>query len=280
MQGIILIVLLVALGGLLYTWVSRRRRDKRMGIKRKSFGCLVAVVIGAMVLIEAVTGGFIPVLKVPFFLIFGWIGFIIRVAPSIRPNPEAAIAGIIGLGILGIGAHLFLQWLYRNWGHENTEDPIEERKWRPRWTAIGIVILVLMFATSIAFIGSVHQIGWLIKSDEPMMVSSWAKRNIERDMASICQTPFRDFISAEQYRSELWKYRELREKSRDYHVLTVEGLDDHMGVVVVFPRDPVQRKEIGVRVCRGSYDIKEHNADELPKIIEQVNDGSLFDPEN
>lgn len=266
---------IVAVG--LYVIQARRHRKNHVNKKRSRAGCLVAVLIAFLLIVEVGSYGFFPALKVPLLLAFGWIRYLNRVIPLITPNWGALIVGVIGLGLLVVGVHFFLRWLYRSWNHGEVEAAIAERKWYTRWTIVGTVLFILMFATSIAFIGTVHQLGWLIKSDEPMMVSSWAGSNIKRSMKYLCQNPFRDDNkSASRYQAELWRDAELLRRSRDFHVLPIDGPEDTVGAVVVFPRDPVQRKEMGVRVCRSEREMEEHTADELPQILQKLNDGSLL----
>lgn len=44
-------------------------------------------------------------------------------------------------------------------------------RWRLRWTAISLGVVLLMFVCGIAATGVAHQAGWLIRSEEPMFES-------------------------------------------------------------------------------------------------------------
>jgi prepilin-type processing-associated H-X9-DG protein len=45
---------------------------------------------------------------------------------------------------------------------------IARARWRVRWTALSVVIVLLMFTAGIAATGITHQAAWLARSDQPM----------------------------------------------------------------------------------------------------------------
>lgn len=102
--------------------------------------------------------------------LFGWLGFLIRVIPEIRWNPLAVATALACLAGLAVGAHAFLDWLFRSW-HAGPEAP---PPWRKGWTASLVVLVVLTFAAGIATVGAAHQLAWLGTSPEPWLKSDWS----------------------------------------------------------------------------------------------------------
>src|SRR5438067_1454567 len=74
-------------------------------------------------------------------LVFGWFGYVARVAA---------------------GLHGFLRWLCRETGGS-------EARWKTRWTLSIVGVVVLMFAAGIATVGVAHQTAWLITGKRPLV---------------------------------------------------------------------------------------------------------------
>ncbi len=105
------------------------------------------ITIAIVGILSAIGDSFFPFEGI-FLIIFGWIYFITDVFPYININQNMLVVGIITVLVLAVGVHLFLSSF--------TE------KWRLRWSLTGLSLFILMFITSIALTGFVHQMTWLI----------------------------------------------------------------------------------------------------------------------
>ena len=119
-------------------------------------GMAIVLVVG---LISASVGNEV-VLEVWATLLAGWIGFLQRVGPKMRPTLGGLVTFLGCLVVLGPGLHLFLGWLYRSIGRADTG---ARRRWRVRWTAALLALVVLMFVAGISAVGVVHQAGWIAR---------------------------------------------------------------------------------------------------------------------
>lgn len=92
-----------------------------------------------------------------FTLLFGWWKYLAHVAPRVRFNVEIALCSAVALVLATIGLHRILRWWRIACG--------DGGRWRAGWTIRLTAMLLLMFATSIAATGIVHQMGWLFRTD-------------------------------------------------------------------------------------------------------------------
>ncbi len=90
-------------------------------------------------------------LEVPFRLLLGWAPYLVHVVPQTQINVELLLCslGALALGMIG------LQYLMSRL--------CAPKHWPWRWTLAWCAMLVVMFSTSIAAVGIVHQAGWLFR---------------------------------------------------------------------------------------------------------------------
>ncbi|MBI3857617.1 MAG: hypothetical protein HY293_18200 [Planctomycetes bacterium] len=127
-----------------------------------------------LVLLFGILIGFIDVwlIEALVHLATGWAIHAFAVLPQVTLNWS-------GLGMLvvcllltaGLG-HRFCRWLWAGTGHA---DP-----WRPRWTAAGLGIIVLMFAAGMAVTAVAHQTGWLLRGPATL-VDANSRASFERN---------------------------------------------------------------------------------------------------
>ncbi|MBL9113930.1 MAG: hypothetical protein JNJ83_02915 [Verrucomicrobiaceae bacterium] len=111
-------------------------------------------------LLEALCGLTSFVVKVPLRLLYGWVPFLMSVVPSMTVRWE-----MVGLSLLSLSLAM--------WGATRLLAP----KWR-HWRVVGAgaLFLIVLFATSIAAVGIVHQVGWLFRSG-PWVEYSFSQNN-------------------------------------------------------------------------------------------------------
>src|SRR5262249_15228470 len=95
-------------------------------------------------------------------VLFGWLPFLGRVLPEVRPDGPSVLVGVVALLLFGVGVH----WLGRAW--RRTANPVGGR-WRIRWTVAVVLGVVLLFTAGISVIGITHQVAWLATSEQPLV---------------------------------------------------------------------------------------------------------------
>ena len=107
------------------------------------------VVIVLLLLILLAGAG--ELLEPPFRLFFGWLFHLRNVLPALSWSLETILCSL-GALLLGVaGLHLLMPKL--------TGKP-----WPMRWSVAWCGLLTLLFATSVAAVGIVHQAGWLFRA--------------------------------------------------------------------------------------------------------------------
>jgi hypothetical protein len=139
---------------------------------RKVLKWLAITLAGLFVLfILLITFGFIP-FDFAGLLLFGWIAFLRRVLPQMTFNPEIALDAAVALALALFGLHRILcAWTRR--------DGEESAKWRFGWTLKITVMMLLLFAASIAAVGMAHQIGWLSQGPKLIEMSGMGRQTKE-----------------------------------------------------------------------------------------------------
>lgn len=110
------------------------------------------------------------------YALFGWLLFLLHNLPEVRFRPASFAQAVVAFGLLLWATHSFLGWLYRRRPQEDAPEedsseakPSAPREWQFRWSAACVVSIVVMFAAGISMIALVHQVGWLVTSDQPLM---------------------------------------------------------------------------------------------------------------
>ena len=100
-----------------------------------------------------------------FHAFFGWAPYLAKVIPQITWNAEIAACsvGALLLGVVG------MRWLMPRLS--------PSRQWPWRWSFAWCGLLVLLFGTSIAAIGVVHQVGWLFRAPQLIDGHFWSASN-------------------------------------------------------------------------------------------------------
>lgn len=90
-------------------------------------------------------------LEVPLRLLIGWAPYLAQVVPQTQVNVELLLCSLGALLLGMVGMQCLMSQLRAPNG------------WPWRWTLIWCGILIVMFSTSIAAVGIVHQVGWLFR---------------------------------------------------------------------------------------------------------------------
>jgi prepilin-type processing-associated H-X9-DG protein len=128
-------------------------------------------ILSAVLVILTCMGFAVPV-DFAVAVVLGWIWYLARTYPAVHVAPEGVATAAVCLVLFIVGSHLFLGWLYtavRN--RAGTTAPRGER-WKWRWTCGLTALIVLMFVAGMSVVGMTHQLGWLLRSKEPLVVNS------------------------------------------------------------------------------------------------------------
>jgi prepilin-type processing-associated H-X9-DG protein len=120
-----------------------------------------AVPLLATVLL-ALAAGWLAAYEIVVAMAFGWLTFLLRVGPNVNITWSGLLPLLICLVPLAIGLHAFLCWLTANLGRPDGTPRTEPKRWRARWTAACLTVVMLMFVAGISAAGIAHQGAWLI----------------------------------------------------------------------------------------------------------------------
>jgi len=117
--------------------------------------------LGAIVvLVVLVCCGLGPLfVQVPFHLLLGWIFFSVRTLPNVSINPmQCLFAVLLVFGVFGS-----LYWF----GRSLTQD--RAIVWNAKHTGFAVELVVASFVVGLGATGVAHQIGWLVRSPDPLI---------------------------------------------------------------------------------------------------------------
>lgn len=120
----------------------------------------------------ALVGGCGFLVEVPLVLMLGWVHFLTTIPPHVTVNLSMVAVGLAIIPILGMGVHRVLAWLHLH-SHATGEGSLPH-PWRWTWSLAVLTIFLLMFITSIAAIGMLHQALWLVTDPEPPLTDAQA----------------------------------------------------------------------------------------------------------
>jgi hypothetical protein len=117
----------------------------------------VIAIVASFVLIAIAT-----TIEGAFAILFGWIPFLLRVLPEVKPDGPSVLLGAAALLLFGVGVHC----LGRSWrGAPNSVGG----RWRVRWTVAVVLSVMILFTAGISVIGMTHQVAWLATSEKPIV---------------------------------------------------------------------------------------------------------------
>src|SRR4051812_5720038 len=124
---------------------------------------IVVIAIFVVLMAMLLPSGGAWLFQVPFLLAVGWVGYLWRVVPQVKPDPWTVGTAVACLAGVVAGAHLFLRWLHR------ASAQAEASPWPLKRTLRCVGLVVLMFVAGIAVVGMLHQTSWLARSPEPLV---------------------------------------------------------------------------------------------------------------
>jgi len=132
---------------------NRKFWQKGVGhaVKYVFVACLLAFVLAV------ITGISVP-FEFAFQLLIGWSLFLVKNTSSITLNGEMILCGCGALALAIWGGHRLLVWVRNG------------RMWKWSWTLSLTAMMLMLFASSVAMTGVIHQAAWM--SSEPLTKSN------------------------------------------------------------------------------------------------------------
>jgi Protein of unknown function (DUF1559) len=133
---------------------------------------VLAALAAAVLFLLAPIGLGLP-LELAFYLVFGWIVYLVRVLPRVSMNASGIATAAVCLILLAFGGHAFSRWIHQQMRgvKQLGEVALLEPRWRWRWTGSLLGVVLLMFVAGMAVTGVAHQVGWLVAT-RPLTVSA------------------------------------------------------------------------------------------------------------
>jgi hypothetical protein len=181
-------------------------------------------------------------------LLFGWLRYARQSLPRVRYDWPRIGSAAVWLALFAGGLHLFCRWFYR----ERTGGA----RWRVRWTAIGVGLVIVMFATGTAAVGIVHQFMFLRTGpkvyDYPRY--RWEAREPEQALG-MCQDLLdraraRGLPAAQILRADVEVSTTFGYPHAHYDLAGIDGPGGVIETLIMYPRDPEQLARSGVFVAR------------------------------
>ncbi|MEQ9067445.1 MAG: DUF1559 domain-containing protein [Gimesia chilikensis] len=103
-----------------------------------------------------------------YALMIGWISYLWRVVPTLTLSISGTLWFLCTLSLFLIGVHLVGRKLYRGTPTtvKRTESMTGVSRWRLRWTATLVSLLLVLITSGISLIGISHQLWWMAAGDQ------------------------------------------------------------------------------------------------------------------
>jgi hypothetical protein len=217
-----------------------------------------------------------PLVKAVFFLVAGWIWFLVRVAPEIHFN-WAAIGLFVACYALVVAG---LQWLGRSLAVK------AGWTWSKRWP-FGIYLgCWILFLTAMGFTGAVHQVGWLWSSGEKW-IDTPVRRRLDQIVAINNAKQLGVLASGylENLNSSLNSSGDVRTAIfdgcrpclDDCTVLSFPEEHDAIKTILIVPRSQVVLKRFGFIRIEADGSSTQEPGNQLPETLDRLNVGQ-FEP--
>lgn len=181
--------------------------------------------------------------SVPGAILFGWFSFLKRMLPNVSISWSGTGMVLLCSALILVGLHSFSAWLF---GHAATALNRERGvTWRWSWTVSLYLAVWFLFAAIMGAVGVAHQVGWLVRSSEPMFKS---RKYPNMWRSQLRQASIELYVAADE--SE-WKMEPTRRKffedasvnsqrpnAIEYlHVIMLPGTNGTMRAGIIFLRD-------------------------------------------
>lgn len=140
-------------------------------------------IFAGVFLVSAVLAGLLTAAEGSAIVLFGWGFFLARVGPQAAPDWPSVAVGVAASALFAVGVHRVGRAWWPTW------------RWRSTLAVVGGVFLA--FASGVAAIGMMHQIGWLAASDRPLTgeaLTRWSDTRNNLKMMGISLANYNDAL--------------------------------------------------------------------------------------
>lgn len=185
--------------------------------------------------------------RIAFRLVVGWMGFLARVIPAMEVNWSGIGMAVACSVLIVAGLHSLAVWIF---GHvTRTLKQMPASNWRWSWSVALYLGLWLVFMAIMGAVGVAHQVGWLVRSKEPLMV--------QREYRGAARIDLQEFGRdlAEALDSSRWKADSVREAImnltswvtrhaavEDYHFVPLGSEQGKVTAVAIVPGTPLRSR--------------------------------------
>lgn len=245
-----------------------------MSILTSRAGHFAAIIVALPVLLFLACAGATQPLELSYRVVAGWFIYLTRTLPKVRVDGVALGSALLWLALFAVGLHSFCRWLYRAL-HQTAPPGTAIGRWRMRWTALLVGLVILLFSAGTAAVCVAHQIGFLATSDEPMFaipVPRPPTTNDLRDTVEGHYAPLRqNRARAEDVWQDVLRPRHPRGGAivDTHQVIAWNGPHGTLEGILVFHRDPDERAAQGLIVGLDDC-VVVRSAEELPRLLRQL----------
>lgn len=187
--------------------------------------------------------------------------------------------------LITLGMHSLAGWLFGNISPSN--GPGSDRAWRWTWTLALYLGIWLLFFAVMGAVGVAHQVGWLLRSKEPVMV----RRKF--NAVSIYQLRPRGIDLLETAIDAKWRLEDTRrafflkdrdgrenraETMEDFHIILFPGTNGQMVAGIIFHRDSLLRARSGFVLVTPLAESELRPISELPAILARYQSPAAAEP--
>lgn len=197
----------------------------------------------------------VPLVEILFTILIGWIKFLGRVLPEVSLNPSAIAFAIICSGLLIWAAQWFCGWLYVHFRSRLAPDSPWPVAWPWHWS-VGLYCGVwLSFLTSMSVTGVAHQVGWLVRSEQPIIENrrpreKWEIGMVANQLSASCERMKWDSQTVRAACKESLErnaFRQGEPLEERWHTVFIETKFGAVEAVFIAYRDAELRRKYGYR---------------------------------
>jgi hypothetical protein len=206
---------------------------------------------------------------------FGWLEFLKRVVPQVSVSGSGLAMVVLCSALIVVGLHNLTTWL---WRHRCSRSGVEPIHWRWQWSVCTYALLWLLFLAAIGITGFVHQLSWLLTSNEPWAVARKHRWHLVADLKQVAMEVLiagedNDWdISTTQkafFESERLGFRRGAILQEEVQVLFIPDAGNKLAVAALFYRDPEKQEKAGMIVVskHGEHNFQERPFADLSKVL-------------